>query len=128
MDINKLSTAGPMTPSFDSFVEAAGKGAGILVSQDGRQLDILAEGKSPMSGRQVSWVQGSETDSTSIFLHALSQRYSSSIANAIAKELGLGPAPGKPLASRLVEQSAEMARMAGVAMEGVDFLNGLLKK
>jgi len=73
------------------------------------------------SGRSVAWVQG-DTDTTRMFLDAMSQSFGGAVSQAIARELGLEPAPGKPLASRLIEQALDMAQTSQRALGGVDFL------
>lgn len=128
MDIKNTPSFGSGSLDLNNFVDAAKNGPEILVSQDGRQLESLATGQAPGSGRRVDWVKSNEADGTGMFLHALSRAYFGNIADAVAKELGLAPSPGKPLASRAVEQSVDMAQTANIAMDGVNFLEGLVKK
>ncbi len=62
------------------------------------------------------------SDSQSAFVGALGQAFSGGIQAAVVRELGLGPAPGQPLASRVVLQAIAMAETSQKAMLGVDFM------
>ncbi len=111
-------------PVLDRFREGAEHGAELQVSVDGDVFKILATGQlNTASGatRSVAWVHSDE-DTTGIFLKAMSQSYGARVSNIIANELGLCPSPGKPLASRLVQQAFEMAKVSRGALEGVDFI------
>ncbi|MPN26955.1 hypothetical protein SDC9_174381 [bioreactor metagenome] len=58
-------------------------------------------------------------------MQALGQGFSSGISRAVARELGLTPAPGQSLSSRTVRQAIDMAETAQQAMSGVDFFTAL---
>lgn len=122
-DIPSLS--GPSARQvLERFSESATQGDVLRVSVDGQDFKILAAGQlNSASGatRSVAWVQSDE-DTTGIFLKAMSQSYGAKVSNSVAKELGLNPSPGKPLASRLVQQALEMAKVSQMALGGVDFM------
>ncbi|MCF8161231.1 MAG: hypothetical protein K9J76_11040 [Polaromonas sp.] len=112
---------------LERFGESAARGATLQVSADGKDFKVLAMGQlSAASGatRSVAWVQSDE-DTTGIFLKAMSQSYGARVSSCVARELGLDPSPGKPLASRVVQQALEMAKVSGVALAGVDFMTML---
>lgn len=118
---------GGPSPLLEAFRESAGQGETVHVQVDGQELKVLAQGElhgSQGGARSVAWVQG-EVDTTSMFVEALSQSYGSSLSGALARELGLEPAPGKPLSSRQVTQALEMAETGRQALSGVDFLTAL---
>ncbi len=85
---------------------------------------MLATGTTP-GQRSVAWIEP-ESDSQSAFVGALGQAFSSGIQAAVVRELGLGPAPGQPLASRTVQQAIAMAETSQKAMLGVDFMTQLM--
>ncbi|WP_209422366.1 hypothetical protein [Melaminivora jejuensis] len=90
------TAAGPPQPALESFQEAAQQGPWLHVSQDGAQWQVKATGITP-SQRSVAWVEPqSEADTTSAFVAALGQSFSRGIQSAVARELGLEPAPGRP--------------------------------
>lgn len=93
------------------------------MSRDGTQWKVLATGTTP-SQRSVAWIEP-EADSTSAFVGALGQSFSSGIQAAVVRELGLGPAPGRPLSSRAVMQAIDMAQTSRHSLAGVDFLTRL---
>ena len=93
------------------------------MSRDGTQWKVLATGTTP-SQRSVAWIEP-EADSTSAFVGALGQSFSSGIQASVVRELGLDPAPGKPLSSRTVMQAIDMAQTSRTALQGVDFLTRL---
>ncbi|QIL70566.1 hypothetical protein G7048_09485 [Diaphorobacter sp. HDW4B] len=112
-------------PSLDDFRAAAAHGPEVMIGRDGSQLRVLAQGSTP-SQRSVAWVEpDSNVDASSIFIDALSRSFSSGIQSAVVRELGLAPAPNRPLSSRQVEQAIDMAETAQRAMSGVDFLTQL---
>lgn len=93
------------------------------VSRDGSQWKVLGTGTTP-SQRSVAWIEP-EADSTSAFVGALGQSFSQGIQASVVRELGLGPAPGKPLSSRTVMQAIDMAQTSRQTLQGVDFLTQL---
>jgi hypothetical protein len=112
---------------LENFKECATQGEELRVAVDGQSYKVLAQGAiiNP-SGirRSIAWVQ-CDDDTTSIFVKAMSQSYGTRVSDSIAKELGLEPSPGKPLASRLVQQALEMAKVSQQVLEGVDFITAL---
>lgn len=110
-------------PSLDAFQSAAEQGNWVHVSQDGSQWQVRATGTTP-SQRSVAWVEP-QSDATSTFVGALGQSFSRGIQAAVARELGLQPAPGRPLSARTVLQAIDMAQTSQTAMSGVDFLTRL---
>ena len=128
MTVNNLpptTAAGPPQPALESFQEAAQQGPWLHVSQDGAQWQVKATGITP-SQRSVAWVEPqSEADTTSAFVAALGQSFSRGIQSAVARELGLEPAPGRPLSARTVQQALDMAQTSRTALQGVDFLTQL---
>lgn len=93
------------------------------VSRDGSQWKVLGTGTTP-SQRTVAWIEPG-SDSTSAFVGALGQSFSQGIQASVVRELGLGPAPGKPLSSRTVMQAIDMAQTSRQTLQGVDFLTQL---
>ncbi len=67
-----------------------------------------------------------EVDTTEIFGNALGCAFSRGIRDAVVRELGLDPKPGKPLESGLVLQAIAMAEASWQAMQGVDFMTQLM--
>jgi len=128
MSIAPLPPTIPLSgvPGVDAFQSAAAQGPQVVVAVDGRDLRVLAQGS--MDGgsaqRSVAWVQ-SDLDVAGMFMQALSQAYGGGISAAVARELGLEPAPGRPLESRLVLQAVDMAQTGQRALAGVDFLTQL---
>lgn len=111
-------------PQLEAFREAAQQGDCMLhLSQDGAQWEVKAVGSTP-SQRSVAWVEP-QTDTTSAFLNALGQSFSQGITRAVARELDLSAAPGRPLSSRTVRQAVDMAQTSQTALSGVDFLTRL---
>lgn len=110
-------------PSVDAFRSAAQQGDWVHVSQDGAQWQVRASGTTP-SQRSVAWVEP-QSDPTSAFVGALGQSFSRGIQASVARELGLQPAPGRPLSARTVLQAIDMAQTSQAAMNGVDFFTRL---
>lgn len=122
MNISSVSPLGSAsgTSPLDAFRQGAAQAEQVVVQLDGQNFTVLGQGQTA-SGRSVAWVQG-DTDTTRMFLDAMSQSFGGAVSQAIARELGLEPAPGKPLASRLIEQALDMAQTSQRALGGVDFL------
>lgn len=121
---NRLSPADAIArPSLDAFQQAAREGDWVHVSRDGAQWKVLGTGTTPTQ-RSVAWIEP-EADSTSAFVGALGQSFSQGIQASVVRELGLGPAPGKPLSSRTVMQAIDMAQTSRQTLQGVDFLTQL---
>lgn len=124
-----ISASGGLSPRqiLERFSDTSARGEAMVVSVDGTDFKVMAIGQlSAASGvtRSVAWVQ-SDSDTTSIFLTAMSQSYGVNVSRAIANQLGLNPSPGKPLESRLVQKALEMATVSHIALGGVDFLTML---
>lgn len=127
--MSNIPSPGAVSPGLlttTAFGQAASQGVAVQASVDGQSFTVLAEGQfSGASGsRSVAWVQG-ETDTTSMFVRALQNSFGAGLSGAVARELGLDPAPGRPLASRLVQQALDMAETGQQALGGVDFLTRL---
>lgn len=121
---NRLSPADAIArPTLEAFQQAAKEGDWVHMSRDGTQWKVLATGTTP-SQRSVAWIEP-EADSTSAFVGALGQSFSSGIQASVVRELGLDPAPGKPLSSRTVMQAIDMAQTSRQTLLGVDFLTQL---
>ena len=110
--------------SLNSFHESAKKGDTLQVVHDGAAWTVWA------SGTTVSERFGARSqldiDTTAIFADALGRAYSRGIQDAVVRELGMEPQPGKPLQSRLVLQAIEMAETSRKALQGVDFMTQLM--
>ena len=109
--------------SVDDFRREAAIGETVRLQVDGESFALVASGRTP-SGRSVAWVDGGG-DTTMMFVDALTGRYGNRLSQAVADELGLQPAPGKPLSSRTVREALEMAETASVALEGLRFAQQL---
>jgi hypothetical protein len=120
--INPPSGLPPSNLSVSAFRETAEQAPAVRVALEDGQFTVLGQGQ--MSGssgsRSVAWVKG-DVDTTSMFLNSLSRSFGAGLSAAIARELGLEPAPGKPLASRLIKEALDMAEAGQRAMTGVDF-------
>lgn len=112
------ATNSPYAPSVDDFRQSATRGEAVQVQVDGQSFKVIATGQTP-SARSVAWVSGQDT--TRMFVAALENAVGPALSEAIASELGLQPAPGKPLASRTVERALAMADTANTALEGVRY-------
>ncbi|HLU14385.1 MAG TPA: hypothetical protein VKZ71_00980 [Burkholderiaceae bacterium] len=108
-------------PTLHAFKEAAADNGEVYF--DGQRLVVMAAGETPQ-GRKVEWVAPSG-DAASALTQALENAVGPGLANAIARELNLAPAPGKPLSARTIERAAAMAETGLQALEGVDFLTQL---
>jgi nucleotide-binding universal stress UspA family protein len=115
------SPLGP--PALDAFRQSAQDAPEVRVAFDAGSYKVQGQGQFSGAGgnRAVAWVQG-ESDTTSMFVQALAQSFGGGLSAAVARELGLDPAPGRPLASRLVSQAVDIARTGQQALSGVDFL------
>lgn len=67
-----------------------------------------------------------ELDTVEIFVTALGRAFFGGIQDAVVRELGLDPEPGRPLESRLVLQAITMAEASWQALQGVDFMTQLM--
>lgn len=114
----QLPASAAAYPALDAFRDAAQKGDALHVSHDRSEWKVLATGTTP-DQRSVAWIEP-ESDSQSVFVGALGQAFSGGIQAAVVSELGLGPAPGQPLAARTVQQAIAMAETIQEVMDGVD--------
>lgn len=117
--------------SLDRFAEAAeqatrgGQDGQLTIVLDGEALQIRAVGRLP-SQREVGWVrtgEGPPPDALRMFLEQLQASFGSGISASVARELGLEPAPGKPLDARQVTRAIDMASTAQAAYSGINFLS-----
>lgn len=122
MTISPASILPPL-PALEAYTEAARTAQDLYVNIDETQRQVLSWG-STQQGRSVAWV-APDIDTTSMFTRALAQTYGRGIASAVAEQLGLDPAPGKPLSSRTVMSALDMANNAKDALTGVDFMSRL---
>lgn len=126
VDFSPLQRPG-IGPSLQAFQEAIPKGEEVLVHVDGTDFKVQAQGEySAASGlsRRVAWVK-SDVDTTGIFMQAMAQTYGARLSEQIAKTLGLEPAPGKALSTRVIAQALDMGHTGQKAMQGVDFMTQL---
>lgn len=118
-------TSSPPSPSpgltLQAFQEAASHQTDIYL--DGEKLVLLGSGKTPQ-GRQVDWV-APNGDAAGALAQALNDAVGTGLGSAIARELNLSSAPGKPLSARTVERASEMAHEGQHMLEGVDFMTQL---
>jgi len=112
------------TPLLRAMADAAKTHEAVRVSLDGQDWQVHGVGEMPTSRREVAWVTP-DTDTTSVFVEALQQSFSEGVGDAVARALDLHPAPGKPLASRTIEQALVMAEVSQQALSGVNFLTRL---
>jgi len=114
--------------SLDAFAKGASQSDQLqAVVVDGQTYTVQALGQMPTTAggqRSVAWVQG-DVDTTALFMQAFGASFGGRLSAAVAKELGLEPSPGKPLASRLVTQALDMAQTGQQAFSGIDFLTRL---
>ena len=122
MTISPLSSSSGFV-SLDAFTQAAAGGGEVYADINGERLQVLAAGSLP-SGRSVAWI-APNVDTASMFVDTLARTFGGGVGSAVARELDLVSAPGKPLSSRTITQAVDMAREAGHAMGGVDFVTQL---
>lgn len=116
----------PSSPGFlslDAFTQAAQTGREVYADIGGERARVLATGSLP-NGRGVAWIDP-DADTASMFVDTLARSFGSGIGSAIARELDLVSAPGKPLSSRTVTLAVDMARQAEQVLGGVDFATQL---
>lgn len=118
------ASPGPLgAPRLDAFTQAAQAGGEVYLTVSGNTLQVLGTGATP-SGRSVAWV-APDLDTVSLFANALANTYGKGIASAVADQLGLHAAPGKPLSARTVALAVDMAETSRQALGGVDFVTRL---
>lgn len=124
MNINPTTSLPPQgSPSLEHFEAAALGSEAVYISVSGQSMQVLGTGTTP-GGRSVAWV-APDVDTTRLFTEALAHSYGTGITQAVARELGLEPSPGKPLSSRAVSQALDMAQTSSQALSGVDFVTRL---
>jgi len=122
MNSSSVTSLSPLLP-LETYTEAAQSGQDLYVNINGEQHQVLSLGRTPQ-GRSVAWL-APDVDTTSMFTQALTQVYGQGVASAVARQLELTPAPGKPLSSRSVVRAIDMAKTAKDALSGVDFISRL---
>lgn len=122
MTISPISSSPGFVP-LDAFTQAAAGGREVYADIAGERLQVMATGSLP-NGRSVAWI-APNVDTASMFVETLARTFGSGVGSAVARELDLVSAPGKPLSSRTVTQAVDMAREAGQALGGVDFVTQL---
>lgn len=122
MTISPISSSPGFVP-LDAFTQAAAGGREVYADIAGERLQVMASGSLP-SGRSVAWI-APNVDTASMFVDTLARTFGSGVGSAVARELDLVSAPGKPLSSRTITLAVDMAREAGHAMGGVDFVTQL---
>lgn len=124
--INGISSPSSQMSGIEAFRQGAAQAEEIQAMEvDGHMFKVMAVGQMPTgSQRSVAWVQG-DVDTTALFMQAFSASFGGRLSASVSQELGLAPAPGKPLASRTVTQALDMAQTGQQAFSGVDFLTQL---
>jgi len=122
MTSSSVTFLSPLLP-LATYTEAAQRGQDLYITIDGTQHQVLSVGHS-QQGRSVPWL-APDIDTTSMFTAALAQTYGPAIVDEISRQLGLVPAPGKPLSSRTVVAAVDMADTAKQALSGIDFVSRL---
>ncbi len=122
MTISPISSSSGFVP-LDAFTQAAAGGREVYADIAGERLQVMATGSLP-NGRSIAWI-APNVDTASMFVDALARTFGSGVGTAVARELDLTSAPGKPLSSRTITQAVDMAREAGQALGGVDFVTQL---
>ncbi len=111
-------------PRLDAFRAGAIGADTVFVSVVDGSFRVLGQStfQSASATRQVAWVQDEGTDTCGLFMQALASTYGTEVSSSVAREFGLRPAPGQPLASRTVFAAIEAAETGRQALAGVDFL------
>jgi hypothetical protein len=122
MSISPISSSHGFVP-LDAFTQAAAGGREVYADINGERLQVLAAGSLP-NGRSVAWI-APNVDTASMFADTLARTFGAGVGSAVARELDLVAAPGKPLSARTITLAVDMAREAGQAMTGVDFVTQL---
>lgn len=107
--------------TLQNFQQAAEQHTEVYL--DGERLVVLGTGQTSQ-GRQVAWVAPTG-DAASSLADALKNAVGPGLGDAIVRELGLSPAPGKPLSARTIKLALSMAQEGRHAMEGVDYMTQL---
>lgn len=110
-------------PTLNAFRREALRGPAVVAYETAGGHVVQAVGKLG-SGREVAWL-GPSGDTAHDFLDAIAQRFGAAAKARVHQELGLQPAPGKPLPSRLVEPALAIARRTHSVIAGLDFMSRL---
>jgi|JI10StandDraft_1071094.scaffolds.fasta_scaffold391799_2 hypothetical protein len=110
-------------PTLNAFRREALRGPAVVAYQAAEGHVVQAVGQLS-SGREVAWL-GPSGDTTHDFLDAIAQRFGAAAKARVHQELGLKPAPGKPLPSRLIEPALAIARRTHGVVAGLDFMSRL---
>ena len=110
-------------PRLNAFRREALRGPAVVAYEAETGHVVQAVGQLG-SGREVAWL-GPSGDTTHDFLDAIAQRFGAAAKARVHQELGLQPAPGKPLPSRLVEPALAIARRTHSVLAGLDFMSRL---
>lgn len=122
MTSSSVTSLSPLLP-LATYTEAAQRGQDLYITIDGAQHQVLSVGCT-QQGRSVAWL-APDIDTTSMFTAALTHAYGPAIVDEVSRQLGLLPAPGKPLSSRTVVAAIDMADTAKHALSGIDFVSRL---
>ncbi|MCY0387293.1 hypothetical protein OVY01_08605 [Robbsia sp. Bb-Pol-6] len=109
---------------LDDFRRYAGRGPAIAVVEHPSAMKLIAVGMTP-AGCPVAWLEPG-IDTVRHFVAALRDAFGAELVAHTVRELGLTPRPGEALSSALVQRAVTMTETARVALDGVDFLAGLL--
>jgi len=122
MSISPIASSHRSVP-LDAFTRAAERGGDIYLDAAGDELRVLPAEAAPDARRAVPATPGG--DASSAFMQALARAYGAPVARAVESQVGLAPAPGKPLPASVVEQAIAMAQAGRQALLGVDFVTAL---
>ncbi|MGI4856888.1 MAG: hypothetical protein ACRYHA_08240 [Janthinobacterium lividum] len=109
---------------LDDFRRYAGRGPAIAVVEHQSSMKLIAVGMTP-TGCPVAWLAPG-VDTVRHFVTALRDAFGAELVEHTVRELGLAPRPGEALSSALVQRAVDMTETARAALDGVDFLAGLL--
>ena len=107
-------------PLLDAFQREAQLGPAVVAYTAAEGPVVQAVGQLS-SGREVAWL-GPTVDTTHEFLDAIGHRFGAAASARVRSELGLQPAPGRPLASRLIDPALAIARRTQSVLAGIDFM------
>ena len=107
--------------SLQTVVQLAAQHPDGHIVLDAGRFQVKASGQfhGANGNMGVAWVEA-DNDPTSAFLSLLGAAYSDAFAASIARDLGLAPAPGRPLAAHDVTRAAEIAQTGASLLAGRD--------
>ena len=117
------ASASAVLIGLEDFRREAARGEELYLHVEGESYKLVATGATA-SGRSVAWLALSG-DVTGMFVAAMNLAYGQQLSRMVANELGLAPAEGKPLLSRVVVQALSMAETAGAVLDGIHFADQL---